>query len=99
MELSICGGGTLELQDGTLATFVGTNGQIIATLSVAGNCWKDIQSLNTKTTFDPCSESHIEYETTARDVPATDAPIQQSGLQTLRICRDKLGNIIKCPPR
>lgn len=99
MDILICGNKTMRLEDGTLATLVDKSGQIIAVLAVSGDCWSEVAAAGVRMNFDPCAEAHIEYETTATEVPATDAATQLRKSQALRICRDKLGNIVKCPPR
>ncbi len=97
MEITICGGGTMTLEDDTLATFADKKGQIIAILTVSGDCWRNDR--DARATLDSDTEAHVEYETTVTFVPAACDIKEPSKAQATRICRDLSGNVIRCPPR
>ncbi len=98
MELVICGGETLTLEDGTVGTFADKSGEIIAVLTVSRDCWSELPR-DGKAGFNPDIDAHLEYETTTTDVPAASDTKQFRKIQAVRICRDKFGNVVKCPPR
>lgn len=98
MDIEICDGESLTLEDGTLGTFADKNGNIVAVLVVSANCWSRGGAKGVSVALVP-GEQYSESETTVTRVPADCDPNQTLMSQGVKVCRNQSGQIVKCPPR
>ncbi len=99
MDIPICGGGKLTLEDGTLGSFADKNGNIVAILIVSGECWSDDVIRGKSVPLDPDKEAHVEFKTTTTTVPASCDPQQILVSKAAKVCRNQSGQVVTCPPR
>jgi len=91
-------GTTMNIPDGTTATFVDPDGNILLVGRVDGDQFRDLTK-ESGPSIDCEKERHTEVETVALAVPASASGAQSRSVQAVRICRNQFGNIVKCPPR
>jgi hypothetical protein len=87
----------VSVPDGTMAVFVDPDGQIVAILKVEGGGFSDLT--NVPYGVLDSSTEHTEVRLEVVVVPPDSDKMQTMSATTTKICRDKLGNIVKCPPR
>lgn len=91
-------GGKLDLPDGTTAIFVDPSGKSLGVFNVAAGVWTDLMTQPVGG-LDPTREEHSEVELKLAYVPPSTGRLRLQGVNTMRICRDKFGNPVTCPPR
>lgn len=84
--------------DGAAVTFINTDGRLLGVFKVEGAIFSDLLG-QTMAPFDPTKAAHTELEVTTCDVPIASGKPRVQDVTKLRICRDKLGNVVTCPPR
>jgi hypothetical protein len=87
----------VSVPDGTMALFVDPAGRIVATAKVEGGEFFDLANVPYGAL--DASTEHTEVRLEVVVVPPDSDKMQTLSATTTKICRDKLGNIVKCPPR
>lgn len=90
--------GVLNVPDGTAVIFVDTFGKMLGAFRVEGGDLKDMMR-DVPAPHDPTKEEHSEISLHVANVPASSGAPRVLAADTVRLCRNKFGNVVPCPPR
>lgn len=97
MQIQISGG-TRTVPDGTLAVYIDPSGKVLWVGLVTGDVLQDAMTQRLGN-IDPTKDSHTEIELAVSSLQPAGETLQFQAVDSLRVCRNQSGNIVKCPPR
>lgn len=91
--------GTVPMPDGTAVIYIDKSGdKVLGVYRVEGGVLKDMLQ-EAPTPNDPSKEVYSEIELRIAAVPASSGAPRLQAETTVRLCRNRFGNVVPCPPR
>lgn len=91
-------GNTMNIPNGTTAIFVDTTGKILWVGNVDGETFADVMNQPIGP-LDPTKEGHSELVLKVASMPVSSDKPKTVTFEELRVCRNRFGQVVKCPPR